>query len=925
MIKLLKIAPLFLLLALAGCVTPVKQGWYNFTAYYNTFYNAQQYFSEGLELNRAQTLSLDPNVPLRIHRSPSQGGADQFAEAIERGASILRNHEKSRYVEPSLLLIGQSYYYRSEFFSALETFQDLQAISSGENLKKSLIWQGRTYLEMGNHSQGVRFLESESAMIDEWDPALEAELYALLAQFHAELGNLQTASEYLHFSAGRIEDREMKVRAYFLHGQILEMQGFDAQALAAFRISSESRADFDIQYHSLKKQAEMARNVGDFDRALSLYSSMIRNDNFIDYREELRFEAAYTYQIRGDTDGAIERYNRLISDRFEPPSELTRTKVYFSLGEIYRDDLDNFPLAAAYFDSASAQSADRSLLPNRMNISEMANSFGEYASLKREITHRDSLLHLGGLEPDQFDAAIAEIQQRLALEAEELQEEQRQREDRFLVSDAAADTVVAADQIGEQGFLNIRNRVMLTDASLQFQAVWGDRALQDNWRRRSAVSGSRFDQIFLSDGETEVEEATASETEAAAAAALDLSEIPMTEEARTNMRMEREGYQYRLGNLFFLSFEMPDSARYYFSEVIESGLNPGITERALYSLAELELTQGRDEEADRLATQLAGSFPESQYTFRIMERTGRPQPLSASSGRGSLSQNYMRLHELGDEKGAIERANELVALAEEMANERQRPLLLFEATRSFIDAAREEPGHRQKLREWNREESAADSARIIHEVVRDSARVKLAEVAGELSDEERRELETLAEGEFVAPQRSAEFPFEGELWDSARDLLNRIVDDYPQSAVAPRADAMLTTIKPPSTQAADTSRVVATMAFPEDRFPEEPAPKPTECREMGFVPDMNGGYEAFFAGVNYPQWAHDAEFRGAITYRIEIGAEGEILSYEPVRSIDRSGVPEAIEQAIGETLRFTPEPDGGRAVCHLTFEIDLGN
>lgn len=916
--RTIQIALVLLLAATAGCVSPIQQGWHNFTAYYNTFYNAQQYFSEGLELNRAQAISIDPDVLIRIHSSPTVGGAGQFAEAIERGASILRNHDQSRYVEPAILLIGQSYYYRSEFFSALETFQELQAVSSGENLKLSLIWQGRTYLEMESFSEGLRFLESESAAIEDWELHLEAELYALLAQFHAETGNLQTASEYLHFAAGRIENREMKGRAYFLHGQILEEQGFSAQALAAFRIASETRSDFDLQYHATRKQAEMARNVGDFDRSLTLFRSMIRNDNFIDYREELRYEEAFTYQQMGSSDEALRRYRRLLDDTFEPPTERTRTMAYYSMGVMYRDQLDDFPMAAAYFDSAASQSVDRSLLPQRMDITGMAESFGEYASLKREIALRDSLLHLGTLESDEFDRAIAAIQEQFALEAEQ-QRDERERTDRFLVADAEADTVIATDQT-EHGFLNIQNRVLLTDASLQFQAVWGDRPLQDNWRRRAAVSGSRHDQIVLSDGETEISDETADDTGAAVAAGLDLSEIPMTLPEQEEMRMEREGYVYRLGNLFFLSFEMPDSARHYYLDVIESGLNPRNTERALYSLAELELTEGADEEAESLAIRLEEEFPESPYMARLSARFGRPQPLADASV--SVTGRYSAIISSADRYDPVERAESLIYLAENHADERQKPILLFEAAQSYMQAARSEPEHSDRLDAWNREEAAADSARRAFEERRAEAMTRLEE-NGDLSEEEIEELTEIAEAEFEPAEREALFPFEGEEWDTVRELLQRIVDDYPDSDSARRAASMLETLTPPEDET-EESRVVATMEFPEERYPREPAPEPAECREMGYRPDMSGGYEAFFGGINYPEWAHDAEFRGAVVYRITIGEGGEVTDYELVSAIDRSGIPQAIEEAIRETLRFTPDPDGGRAVCHLTVEIDLG-
>jgi tetratricopeptide (TPR) repeat protein len=869
------VSRLFYIVAIAvlltGCAGPLKQGWYDFTAYYNTFYNAKQYFEDGKDLNLRQVPELDPSVPVRIHPAPTQAGHEELEQAIERGASILRNHQESRFVDRAVLLIGQSYFYRQEYFSALEKFQELQAVSTGEKFQKALLWQGRTYLEMSSYNEGIRFLEVEKEYVAEWDPVLLDEVHAVLAQLHVATGNWQTASGYLHLLGENLEDRNHKARAYFLHGQIQERLDNPRQALAAYRLAGTVRADHDITFNILRKQAELNRTVGDYEAALALYDDLSRNDNYIDHRQEMLFEVARTHQLAGNYEEATGRLQSLLTDPIDTPTTETRAKSYFSLGEIHRDQLDNFQTAAAYFDSAAVLSADEDLLPYYMNIDEMAASFGEYAALKRELNHADSLLYLGSLEPEELDSVVARVRTQLIEEQEQQQAREQQRSERMMLSDAPADTLLEAAESTEFGFLNIENRSLVTDASLQFQAVWGDRPLVDNWRRRAAVSGSRFEQMVLSDGETEVEEAPGEDPETTQLPGLDLSEIPSTPAERRQLEEAAENARYRLANLFFLSLDMPDSARAYYRDVIESSLNPEVTSRALYSLSELEFSLGHDEEAARWARRMLEEYPDAEHAERLAARLGEPRPVENLREELPVSSRYRDIVERGEEHPA-DAARDLRDLADSVTEENLRAMLLFEAATFYIREGQRQPGHQESVEAWEAEPG-------VHEG----------------------------------------FPFEGEYWDEARDLLAQAEEAAPASRYADRAQSIRRSLEKPEP---DTVRVADIERMPEDRLPRDPAPEPAICREMGLEPDLEGGYDAFFDLIRYPAWAVEAEFRGEVTYRLNISDEGEVTSYELRSNIDRTGIPQAIEEAIELELRFHP-PEHGRAQCDLMIPIDL--
>jgi tetratricopeptide (TPR) repeat protein len=913
--KTVQIALIFFLLS--GC-TSLKQGWKDFNAYYNTFYNAKQFYNEGLKNNLRQVPDLNPMQPIRVHIPPTNAGLDEFESVIERGSSILRNHEESKYVLPAIAIIGKSYYYRSEFFSALEKFQELQALADGELLQEAILWQGLTYLEMSNYNEGIRFLEIETDLIEDWDSNLIAEVYAVLAQLHTGAGNWQQATDFLQLSISDLEDENKQARAFFLLGQNYERLGEDNRALYAYSQVSNTQTDYDLEFNAARKEAEVSRRVGSYQRAEMLYREMRRDDKFYDYRNELQYEIARTQQFRGNAELAVENYNSVLRDRIQSPSSLTRAKTYFGLGETYRDLLNNYSLAAAYFDSAASERADRELLPESFKASELAESFGQYAMLKREIADRDSLLKLAKMDPDELDAFVEELQRK---ELERLEEELSQMEDeraRMAIVEEP-DSIIETTESTEFGFLNIRSQTMLADASLQFQAIWGDRPLADNWRRRAEVSGSRFDRLVIVDEEDE-EVTLEEETETSSVMpAVDLSDVPFSEEQQQEILKEVEEFHYRLGNVFFLSLDMPDSARTYYQKVTETAYNPHLVTMSYYSLAEIGILQENPDEARYWFERLCEKQPESVYARRIADRLGIDITGNEEEQRQArIEDQYVDFLNNAAETEPVKRAGELLQLAG-MGSDEQRALILFEAAREYMRAAKLEAGNQQVIRDWFERQQGGSARNDEFSEIRDSSRVMLSDTT--LTETEREFWEQISDSTFAEPGFREDYPFEGAYWDSTRSILDRIETNFSSSRIMPNVLILKETLQKPE----EPEPYLQLLTVPGEGLSESvlSGEELRSCEETGIAIGLEGGMDEFMSSITFPSWTENLSMRGEILYKLGIEPDGSIRDYEQLSGMDRSGIPQSIEHAIEQILYFMPTGSDSPLECTLIFPIDI--
>lgn len=839
---------------LTGCVSPLQQGWQNFTAYYNTFYNAKQAFDEGLELNQRQQVDINPDQPIRIHPTPTEAGQEEFERAIEKGASILRDHADSKYLTKAVSLIGQSYFYRQEYFSALEKFRELRSLTVGKELQEATIWQSRTYLELELYEEGINFTQQEIEFIEDWEIALLSELNMVLAQLHSEKGEWIEASAVLQDYTGLLKSNRLKARAYFLHGQVHERLNNNFQALAAYRLSSSIMSEYDIEFNSKRKLAQMHRDTGDYESALQLFRSLERDDKFINYHVDLRYELARTYQEMNREQEAVTRYNRLLRDRFDAPSSIIKAKSYFGLGEIYRDRFNDFQTAAAYFDSANTQSVNLSNIYEDVDAEEIARAFGEYASLKNEIERVDSLLHLSTLNEAELDSVVRTIRDQQADRAEV------NRQQNLFSARNIAESPDDATEVLEFGFLNSNDPIRKAEAQSYFRTVWGNRPLEDNWRRQSALTISSLDEepeIAIDASETIVSSNGGSNLiETAASAGIDLSEIPFTEEEKNRIKRSKEQFKYRLGNLFFLSLNMPDSARYYFNEVIQSSANQELIPRAIYSLAELELSENNRDEMVQKANLLFDQYPESIFADRIAVRLDIDYELEDMERTDQFETEYNSIQQNIADTSYSEKADSLVELAESISDDKRRSLIYLEAAENYLKAAQDLPSETSVV-----------------------------------------------------------------FYNSALELLNQIMEmEQAETQVKRRSSLMVKSIEELLADLKeDEEDEIMIERFPVDRYPTDPAGELPLCSDVDAQLNLAGGTSRIVAEMNWSD-EQKSQLPDMISYRFAINPNGSVENF----SILSNDVPAEVENALNsviEDLSFDPVGGDHSIRCKLNFPI----
>lgn len=898
------------LVLMSGCRTSLQSNWKNFNAYYNTFYNAEKSYEAGLKKNLAQTREYNPLQPIRIHPAPVNAGAQDFDKAIQKAADILRRHDDTKWVDDAIYLIGKSYYYRQDYFSADQKFRELYITTDDPEMQfRSSIWQGRVFLDMELHSEGVAFLNEKLNDYEGiWSRSDRAEALALLAQHNAGLENWQPAVLQLTKALPDLNNKGYRERGYFLLGQLYERINEQEAAYRAYEEVQEHFSEYRVQYLAQRKRAEVARKLGRNDLAFSIFDDMIRDDKNVEYRSELDFELARTEHERQNYRQAEDLYNNVLHNRnSQPPAEI-KARAYYGLAEIHRFGYDDFSRAAAYYDSAAQVNVTAERLPDDFEAESLAESFGNYARIKSEISLQDSLLSLGRLSQAELDSALAEIRLQKIQELEEQREEQQQQRDQIVTVDGGDDDKTT--QNTTNGFLNENSPVLQQNIRQQFYATWGNRPLADNWRVRSMIRASTYsdeieeDQLMAEDSELFNIE-------------IDLSRVPFTEEAQDSVRKRIAAYDYELGNLFFLSMNMPDSAVHYFEKAIERPSNDNINMVSLYSLSELYSIEGNEQKAQEYASRLINDYPQTAYAQRLAEQYG----IGLEDTQETWSEvDPIQIYSLildQDSLGSADKADRLRSFSVNFSSHEVAPKAQFEAIQLYMNLAKEDSSYQNKLNRWIQLNEEHEAASEKFETMQDSAETMLEDTT--LTEDQRSEYQSLVDSTFQKQDISDAFPYEGMYWDSARTVIDTFLEMFPDSELQPRVARLHRELQLTETEQEQGA----------NENEGKPTPEPSNdgylsCDDIGEELAVRGGMEQFINGVNISGDFDINELR----YHFKVNQRGIVEEYRLLTE----EVPEALEdtfaQQIEEALSFESVLYEGQAIslaCDVVFPINGSN
>lgn len=307
-------------------------------AYFNTFYNAEMFYREGMRL--------------KSQGQASTAGA-KFDRAIEKSALVIDRWPKSRWVDDALFLIGRSYYEKNDYKRAVSYFERLVILFPGS----SFVPQAELYRGLALFGDGE--MGRARVVLDEVKnryPKL-----AEVVEFHTAVNDLEQGeiregvdalvafvrrhprSLYVREAVSRVGEGKMQLAEYgeaekwfqrYVEIEPLARRRAEAQMKIVRCRLEQGKGD-----DAVRMVEEVRGKYPDLDEALNLllgkaYLLLKKNEEAVSFLSRVRGSNA----VGAEAAFLLGRY-------FEGKKDFNRAKVYYDSARLRRADSEQGVLA----------------------------------------------------------------------------------------------------------------------------------------------------------------------------------------------------------------------------------------------------------------------------------------------------------------------------------------------------------------------------------------------------------------------------------------------------------------------------------------------------------------------------------------------------------------------------------------------------
>ena len=590
----------------------LNRSYHKATSKFNGYFNGKVSLKEAItKLERTYQEDFNNLLPTTIlgDQKQAQKIYPQLNRTIEKASLVIERHsmeikrkEKNKWIDDSYFLIGKALFYKQEYSEALEMFAFISREYDGYITDLSALWSARIQVELGNFTtaeQQMLYLGRE-VNFKKRDYALFLEVNA---NYHIKQKNWKRAVTYLSKAIKYSGDKNKRVRLTYIIGQIHHRLEDYKSAYDAFDKVVRMNPDYEFLFNALLSRARaFDPKNNDSSKLVNEITKMLKDDKNNDYRDQIYYALAEIALKEDEKDLAIDHL--LNSTANNSGNDQQQSIAHLTLAEIYFNDAE-YLSAQIHYDTAITFLSENH--PDFNALSKKRESLNELVSLYNTITLNDSLYKLSELGEGELKTIIDAV-------IEEKKEEDRLAEEALRANAGSRPNINSQNQFnpmsGGGGKWYFYNPSAISFGYSEFITKWGERRLEDNWRRKNKR------QIILDEEGEDGEEKDIYSQEYY----MDL--IPFTDSAKSaTINLIVESF-YQLGLIYKEELRDFSEAINAFETLIEAYPKNIYEPLSYYQLYTSYKLLKDDSSAEEYLQKLKQEYPDSEYLKMILDPEG---------------------------------------------------------------------------------------------------------------------------------------------------------------------------------------------------------------------------------------------------------------------------------------------------------------
>lgn len=644
-----------LVLMVTGCSTSrntaMSRSYQALVTKYNVYFNGNEAYKKGYEAqekakkdNLLEILDLYPISDEKVRGT----GKSDFDRAIEKSQKAVKLHsisvkpekkkgtlteaekayqnkiEYNPFLWHAWFLMADAQRQNGEFIEAASTYSYITKLyfDEPEIVAEAQYKMAQCYSELGwNYEAEELFQRSGETKVG------LARHQDYQARFASHLLNQERFEESIPLLEDAISrkglSKTQRIREKYLLAQLYKTTGREDDAYRMFGKVIRMSPPYEIEFHARIQQTETMANGGNMRKIMKKLKRMERDPKNKESLDQIYYAMGNIHLVRGDTVTALELYNEGLEKSKKSSPE--KGILLLTMANLYWDRQDYANASRCYSEAVGLIGNDHKEYETVKLRSEVLEDLVECTET---IKLQDSLQWLSTLPEAKLyeiiDKVIEEYQ-----EQERKDEERRKQEAKEAARQGASAQMSIEDDGGSAGGWYFYNTKALERGKKDFIKQWGNRKLEDNWRRSNKTTLAIEDNL-----PADIQELDALDMDTLMDIVVD--SLPPKE---TNP-YKRE---YYIQQIPYTDQEKEESDKLISAALLEQGIiyKDRLTEypfaeksllriaddypeadeadQALYNLYLMYSLWGRFTEADACRARMQQSYPESDYTVMICD------------------------------------------------------------------------------------------------------------------------------------------------------------------------------------------------------------------------------------------------------------------------------------------------------------------
>lgn len=622
-------------MVLSGC-SRKKAGftnrlYHNTTSHYNWYFNANEMMKQTenqLWLTREDDyLELLPVYVLPDEAAqkelypPMDEIIDKCSTVIDRHSMEIKKKEHNKWIDDNFLLIGIANYYKGKYATAQEMFSYVAKKYKGQDSRfDAALWLARTYIEQQQYNKAVTVLSViEKDNSSDRPKDFQAKFETVYSDLYLRQERYKDAEPYLENASRLTTDKQMKARLTFILAQVYKEQNKSQQAIDAYAEVIKLRPEYEMEFYAKISQALAYDRRLDPQKIMDMLWAMAKDEKNVEYYDQIYYALAEIEIENQNIPEGIEHLKTSAQKSYNNPRQKGRS--FLRLAEIYFVDRE-YVLAKNYYDSTATYLPED--YPNYEVIVATGASLNDLVQNINTVQYNDSIIALAMMDEKERDKKL--LRMIADLEAEEERKKQEQLAALERIQNAAP---IGGDRSRSSSGKSwyFYNSATVGSGFQEFKRVWGQRKLEDDWRRSTKTSfagsgdmmGADSDSLLAEMGQAESNVKTLEEY---------LAELPQSDEEIAAAHNKIIDALYGIGTIYKERLRDDDNAIESFLRVGNDYDTSAVAPRAYYQLYRIYLEKeqaggfvgtGFKDNSDYYKDVILSDYPDSEFAKLILD------------------------------------------------------------------------------------------------------------------------------------------------------------------------------------------------------------------------------------------------------------------------------------------------------------------